>query len=71
VFEGETSVAQIKRTFEELVGYLFRSQTFPHGAVLLTGTGIVPPDGFSLQPGDIVQIDISGIGRLENPVVEV
>src|SRR5205814_8497899 len=52
VFHGETSVGQIKRTFEELVSYLFRSQTFPSGAVLLTGTGIVPPDGFSLQAGD-------------------
>ena len=71
VFAGETSVSQIKRSFEELVNYLFRSQTFPHGAVLLTGTGIVPPDGFTLQPGDQIQIDISGIGRLENSVVEV
>src|SRR5713226_2483572 len=68
VFQGETSVGQIKRTFEELVSYLFRSQTFPHGAVLLTGTGIVPPDSFSLMAGDTIQIDISGIGRLENKV---
>ncbi len=71
VFAGETSVSQIKRSFEELVSYLFRSQTFPNGVVLLTGTGIVPPDGFTLQPGDQIQIDISGIGRLENSVVEV
>ena len=71
VFQGETSVGQIKRSFEELVSYLFRSQSFPHGAVLLTGTGIVPPDGFTLQPGDQIQIDISGIGRLENSVVVV
>jgi 2-dehydro-3-deoxy-D-arabinonate dehydratase len=70
-FQGETSVAQIKRGFGELVNYLFRSQTFPHGAVLLTGTGIVPPDGFTLQAGDTIQIDISGIGRLENKVIEV
>src|ERR1041385_8526408 len=69
--EGETSVGQIKRSFEELVGYLFRSQTFPHGAVLLTGTGIVPPDGFTLRTGDRIQIGISGIGLLENAVVEV
>src|SRR5713101_115216 len=62
VFQGETSVGQIKRTFEELVSYLFRSQTFPHGAVLLTGTGIVPPDSFSLMAGDNIQISISGIG---------
>ncbi len=70
-FQGETSVAQIKRGLGELVSYLFRSQTFPHGAVLLTGTGIVPPDAFTLQAGDTIQIDISGIGRLENRVIEV
>ena len=71
VFQGETSVSKIKRTFGELVEYLFRSQKFPHGAVLLTGTGVVPPDGFTLQPGDNIQIGISGIGMLENSVVEV
>ena len=71
VFENETSVGQIKRPFDELVAFLFRSQSFPHGAVLLTGTGIVPPDSFTLQPQDTVRISISGIGTLENPVVEV
>ncbi len=71
VFEGETSIGQIKRSFDELVGFLFRSQSFPHGAVLLTGTGIVPPDGFTLQPRDSVRIAISGIGALENDVTEV
>jgi len=71
VFHGETSVGQIKRTFAELVNYLFRSQTFPHGAVLLTGTGIVPPDGFTLQSGDKIQISIDGIGTLQNSVTEV
>jgi 2-dehydro-3-deoxy-D-arabinonate dehydratase len=71
VFRGETSVSRIKRTFAELAEYLFRSQTFPHGAVLLTGTGIVPGDDFTLQPGDIVRIDITGIGSLENSVVVV
>jgi 2-dehydro-3-deoxy-D-arabinonate dehydratase len=71
VFQGETSLGQIKRRFEELVSYLFRSQTFPHGALLLTGTGVVPPDGFTLQAGDRVQISISGVGTLENPVVVV
>src|SRR4030095_16312762 len=54
VFHGETSVGQIKRSFAELVEYLFRSQHFPNGAVLLTGTGIVPPDGFTLAAGDVV-----------------
>jgi 2-dehydro-3-deoxy-D-arabinonate dehydratase len=71
VFKGETSVGQIKRTFAELVEYLFRSQKFPHGAVLLTGTGIVPPDGFTLAAGDVVRIGISDVGTLENPVVVV
>jgi 2-dehydro-3-deoxy-D-arabinonate dehydratase len=71
VFQGETSVDRIKRRFDELVHYLFRSQQFPHGAVLLTGTGIVPPDGFTLQAGDVIRISISGVGVLENPVAVV
>lgn len=71
VFEGNTSVANIRRKFQDLVDYLFRSQEFPHGAILLTGTGIVPPDAFTLQAGDGVKIEISGIGVLENAVVEV
>ena len=71
VFTGHTSAGQIKRGFDELARFLFRSQTFPHGAVLLTGTGIVPPDAFTLQAQDLVQIEISGIGRLENPVAVV
>jgi 2-dehydro-3-deoxy-D-arabinonate dehydratase len=71
VFQGETSVDRIKRRFDELVHYLFRSQQFPHGAVLLTGTGIVPPDGFTLQAGDVIRISISGVGVLENPVAIV
>ncbi len=71
VFEGTTSVGQIKRTFDELIAYLFRSQTFPCGAVLLTGTGIVPPDDFTLKCGDRIRISIDGIGTLENSVVEV
>jgi 2-dehydro-3-deoxy-D-arabinonate dehydratase len=71
VFTGETSVNQIKRTFDELARYLFRSQQFPHGVVLLTGTGIVPPDEFSLQADDVVRIEISGIGTLTNTVTLV
>ncbi|HLH52243.1 MAG TPA: fumarylacetoacetate hydrolase family protein [Verrucomicrobiae bacterium] len=70
-FKGETSVGQIKRRFDELAGFLFRSQSFRRGAVLLTGTGIVPPDGFTLAEGDEVQIEISGIGALRNPVKTV
>jgi 2-dehydro-3-deoxy-D-arabinonate dehydratase len=71
VFTGETSVGQIKRRFEELAGFLFRSQVFPHGAVLLTGTGIVPPETFTLQERDVVEIEITGIGWLRNPVMIV
>ena len=68
VFAGETSVSQIKRSFEELAEFLFRCQVFPHGAVLLTGTGIVPTETFTLQAGDQIEIEISGIGSLRNPV---
>jgi 2-dehydro-3-deoxy-D-arabinonate dehydratase len=71
IFAGETSVGKIKRSFEELAGFLFRSQTFPRGAILLTGTGIVPPDTFTLQAGDEIEIEINGIGLLKNPVVVV
>lgn len=71
VFAGETDVNRIKRSFAELAGWLFRSNAFPNGAVLLTGTGVVPPDDFALQAGDEVAIAISGIGELRNPVVEV
>ena len=71
VFAGETGACQIKRRFTELVDYLYRSQAFPHGAVLLTGAGIVPPDSFTLEAGDSVRITVSGIGTLENPVALV
>ena len=70
-FAGETSVGKIKRSFEELAGYLFRSQMFPHGVVLLTGTGVVPPDSFTLQALDVVEIEITGIGLLRNTVTVV
>ena len=71
VFTGETSAGQIKRRFEELAGFLFRSQSFPHGAVLLTGTGVVPPETFTLRERDEIGIEISGIGRLRNAVMLV
>jgi 2-dehydro-3-deoxy-D-arabinonate dehydratase len=71
VFAGETSVGQIKRRFDELAAYLFRSQTFDSGAMLLTGTGVVPPDAFTLQEDDVIDISISGIGSLTNSVVIV
>ena len=71
VFAGETRAGQIKRRFSELIEYLFRSQQFPNGAVLLTGAGVVPPDSFTLEAHDSVRISISGIGVLENPVAVV
>lgn len=71
IFSGASSVNQIKRSFVELVNYLRRSQTFPHGAVLLTGTGIVPDENFTLQVNDIITIAISGIGSLTNTVQPV
>jgi 2-dehydro-3-deoxy-D-arabinonate dehydratase len=67
-FEGSTTLAQLRRTPEELVGWLFRETSFPHGCVLLTGTGVVPPDDFTLRSGDVVRIEIAPIGVLENVV---
>ena len=71
VFSGETRLGNIKRSFDELAGFLCRSQSFPHGAVLLTGTGIVPPDDFTLREHDVVEIEIAPIGVLRNSVVVV
>ena len=71
VFSGETRLGNIKRSFDELAGYLCRSQTFPYGAVLLSGTGIVPPDDFTLHEHDVVEIDIAAIGVLRNSVAIV
>jgi 2-dehydro-3-deoxy-D-arabinonate dehydratase len=71
VFNGETSIDNIKRSFSELLDYLGRSQSFPHGAMLLTGTGVVPGDDFTLEAKDKVSITISGIGTLNNPVITV
>ncbi|MBV9122820.1 MAG: fumarylacetoacetate hydrolase family protein [Planctomycetes bacterium] len=68
VFKGTTRLSQMARSFEDLVRWLGRETTFPQGAILLTGTGIVPPDDFSLAPEDLVHIDITGIGRLTNLV---
>ena len=71
VFSGETSTSRMVRTCEELAGFLTRHNTVPDGTVVLTGTGIVPHQEFSLQPGDRVRIEIEDIGILENPVVQV
>ena len=70
VFSGETAVSEIHRTFDDLAAWLFRENEFPFGAMLLTGTGIIPPDQFTLEDGDEVAISISGIGTLRNPVVK-
>ena len=67
VFTGSTRTSQIKRRLEELAGYLFRELEFPHGAFLLTGTGVVPGEDFTLDAGDVVRIDIDGL-VLENTV---
>ena len=68
IFAGETSVAEMKREFEELADALFRELSHPAGAVLLTGTGIVPPDEFTLRHGDEVEIEIDGCGALRHGV---
>ena len=68
VFSGSTEVSKIKRSFDELSQWLFRSQEFPTGAMLLTGTGVVPPNEFTLAAGDVVRIRVTGIGELVNTV---
>ncbi len=68
VFHGETNTSFIQRDFEELAAYLGRSLDFPHGVLLMTGTGVVPPDDFTLEPGDVVRVTIAGM-VLQNPVV--
>jgi 2-dehydro-3-deoxy-D-arabinonate dehydratase len=67
-FEGSTSGAAMARSFEDLVSWLGRDNSFPDGVVLLTGTGVVPPDNFTLAHGDEVAIEVAGIGRLVNVV---
>jgi len=67
-WEAETSLGSLNRTLEDLISYLFRCQDFPHGAILSTGTGIVPPLDISLAANDIVEIDVAGIGKLVNTV---
>jgi 2-dehydro-3-deoxy-D-arabinonate dehydratase len=69
VFEGTMSTARMRRSFAELVSWLVRDNPVPPGSVLLTGTGLVPPDDFSLAPGHVVSIDVPEIGTLTNPVV--
>ncbi|MEY3349987.1 MAG: hypothetical protein RIQ50_98 [Bacteroidota bacterium] len=68
VFSGNTTIASIKRTWKELAEFLFRETSFPNGVMLMTGTGVVPPDEFTLKPGDKVCITIDHIGLLVNTV---
>ncbi len=68
VFSGEISINRMKRRHVELAEYLFRETTFPHGVYLMTGTGIVPPDHFTLQVDDEIKVSIDGIGTLSNTV---
>lgn len=70
IFAGETSTARMARRFEELIDWLGRENHFPDGVILLTGTGVVPPDDFGLAAGDLVRISIDDVGVLENPVVQ-
>ena len=67
-FAGETSTARMKRSPQELADYLFQTCAFPEGVLLMTGTGIIPPDSFTLRSGDSVTIAIKGVGTLTNPV---
>ncbi len=68
IFDQSIEINQMKRTHLELVEYLCRECSFPHGVFLMTGTGIIPEDDFTLQVGDVVDISIDGIGTLSNTV---
>ena len=68
VFEGSIAISQIKRKLEELVSFVFRECSFPHGCLIMTGTGIVPEHDFTLKSGDEIKISIDGIGTLVNEV---
>ncbi|UUO07007.1 fumarylacetoacetate hydrolase family protein [Blastopirellula sp. J2-11] len=69
-FTGSTDIGEMARSFEDLIGYLRRDNSFPTGAILLTGTGVIPDNDFTLLPGDIVEITIAGIGTLRNPIIQ-
>lgn len=68
VFSGSTSTGQMKQPFENLREHLFRDNSFPNGCYLMTGTGIVPPDNFTLQSGDRISISIPPVGTLVNSI---
>jgi 2-dehydro-3-deoxy-D-arabinonate dehydratase len=67
-FSGSTSVSEMKRDFQTLVEYLYRETSFPDGCLLFTGTGVVPPDGFTLQSGDEILVTVGLAGTLRNTV---
>jgi 2-dehydro-3-deoxy-D-arabinonate dehydratase len=71
MFTGVTNTSTIHRPLSNLVEYLWRCNSFPSGVVVLTGTGIVPPDTFTLAEGDLIEITIEGLGTLRNPVVRL
>ena len=68
-FQGRTDVGEMTRSFEDLIEWLARDNSFPDGVMLMTGTGIVPDSDFTLEAGDVVEVSIDGIGLLSNPVV--
>jgi 2-dehydro-3-deoxy-D-arabinonate dehydratase len=68
IFEGNVAISQMKRTLEELVSFVYKECSFPHGCLIMTGTGIVPPNDFTLKSGDIIKIIIDNIGTLINTV---
>lgn len=70
VYSGQTDLSQMARSFEELIEWLGRDNSFPQGVLLMTGTGIVPDRDFTMIAGDLVEIEIEGIGILANPVVQ-
>lgn len=71
IWSGKTSTAEMHRSFEDLVAHLYASLDFPHGALLMTGTGLVPPAEFTLQSRDQVTVEIEGIGSLTNSVARL
>jgi 2-dehydro-3-deoxy-D-arabinonate dehydratase len=71
VWSANTALSSLNKSLEHLVGYLFRCQTFPDGVILSTGTGIIPPLDFIMAEGDIVTIEVGGVGTLENEVIEI
>jgi 2-dehydro-3-deoxy-D-arabinonate dehydratase len=68
IFESSVAISQMKRTLEELVSFVYKECSFPHGCLIMTGTGIVPPNDFTLKSGDMIRIAIDNIGTLINTV---